>query len=339
MSRTKLIVINFLLGFCFLGVLTYAVGLTVGIGTDRVIERFNTRLWDPLKYRYFGDSTLEAYEERPCPAGDSLAVAYFGQSNATNTVFPPASIQYPENLLQFDWKSQRCYAYQEPLLGADFEMGNSITYVAAELAQNTDRAVVVIPFGFGPSSVLNWGYGQGALLHELVLERIQAQGFSPQLFLWHQGETDAAVHGADAVDVARTGYFKRPDNRFDYLPSSQGLSRELYRDALDTVVERTFSKFPDAHFGIALASLAPCLNRHEPWQPLRQAQQDVADAHPNAFISADSDAISGQANRHDSCHFSQAGAKLLSQQYHASITALDGFEEFAAASMSVSVVQ
>ena len=55
----------------------------------------------------------------PCPGDDVFAIGIFGQSNATNTVYPPASIAFPENLLQFDWRSQKCYAYQEPLLGAD----------------------------------------------------------------------------------------------------------------------------------------------------------------------------------------------------------------------------
>jgi hypothetical protein len=326
MKRSKLTALNIVLGFSLFVVLTYAVGLTVGIGTSNVIEKFNARLWEPLIDEYLAGSPLDNYAERPCPRKDAFAIGFFGQSNATNTVYPPASIPFPDNLLQFDWKSQKCFAYKEPLLGADFELGNSITYAAVEFAENTDQTVVVIPFGFGPSSVLTWAYGQGALLHELVLERIAANGLSPQVFLWHQGETGAAIRGVDASDVAQTAYFRRPDMRFDFLPYREGLSKDLYRDALEEVVSRTLLAFPKTHFGIALVSIAPCLGRHERWEPLREAQREVALSHPNAFISADSDAISGDANRHDTCHFSAQGAQRISQQYYESISALEGFE-------------
>jgi hypothetical protein len=325
MRRNKLVIANVALGLSLFVVLTYAVGLTLGIGTSRVIERFNTRLWEPLTDKYLPGSVLDDYEEKACPQNDVFALGFFGQSNATNTVYPTAPGPFPENLLQFDWKSQKCFTYKEPLLGADFELGNSVTYAAIDFAEHTDQTVVVIPFGFGPSSVLTWAYGQGALLHDLVLDRIKSNGFSPQVFLWHQGETDAAMRGVDAVDVARTGYFRRPDMRFDYTPYREGLTKDLYRDALNAVVRRTLTAFPDTRFGIALASIAPCLGRHQIWEPVRAAQQEVALSNPSTFISADGDMITGDANRHDTCHFSAEGAKRISQEYYDSIVALDAF--------------
>ena len=314
-----------LLAGALVTVTTYAVGLTVGIGTDRVTTKFKENIALPLLDKVMPSDqprhvVLSNYTETACPGDDAIAIAYFGQSNATNTVKPRADGPFPANLIQYDWKSSKCFAYQEPLLGADFKDGNDITYAAIDIAQSTDRPVVVAPFGFGPSSVLEWAYGRGSTQLDIVLERLHASGISPQVFLWHHGESDVPNDGADRTIMAEVPYFERPEFPLDEGPYRWGLTREGYEDALKKITERTLKSFPDSRFGIALVSIAPCLGRTEKWQPLRDAQTNVAAQNDHVFISADSDAISGPEDRWDTCHFNKTGAQKLSAEYVRSLT-------------------
>lgn len=316
---------TFLLSGALLTVTTYAVGLTVGIGPHRVARKFEENIALPLIDKVMGneeptDATLRHYSETACPGEEAFAIAYFGQSNATNTVKPRAEGPFPANLIQYDWKSRKCFAYQEPLLGADFLEGNDITYAAIDIAKSTDRPVVVIPFGFGPSSILEWAYGRGSTQLDLVLERLHATGISPQVFLWHQGESDVPNDGADRTIMADVPYFERPEFPLDEGPYRWGLTRAGYENALREITHKVLSSFPDARFGIALVSIAPCLGRSEEWQPLRDAEADVAAQNDRVFISADSDAIRGPEYRYDSCHFNKAGAQKLSAEYVRSLT-------------------
>ena len=235
---------------------------------------------------------------------------------------PLASISIPPNLLQYDWKSSKCYAYKEPLLGADFTRGNNLTYAAAKIASVSKKTVVVIPFEFGPSTILEWAYGEGASQHSMVLKRLKESGLSPQVFLWHQVESDTAVDGVSEDILSEIPYFQRPDEPFTNGSYRVGLSKVSYKNALNEIVQRTFEEFPDSYFGIALVSHAPCLKSNELWQPIREAQKEVAMSNARSFISADSDQISGPTNRYDTCHFSAEGAKKLSEEYFQSILSL-----------------
>ena len=95
-----------------------------------------------------------------CPSS-SLQIAYFGQSNSHNSVKPKASLEIPKNLYQYDWQSRKCYRYKEPLIGATGLNGNVITYTAVSIALETEKPIIIIPFGKGGSSVFEWAYMVG----------------------------------------------------------------------------------------------------------------------------------------------------------------------------------
>jgi len=301
----------------------YAFGLTFGMGFSRISEGIDRKIVRPYITDKFLVPQLEDYAEVACPTGDSLVVAYFGQSNATNTVEPQYAGEFPGNLLQWDWRTSKCFAYQEPLLGADFTRGNVISYTAVRIAAATDKPVVIVPFGFGPSTILEWAFGPGAIQQDVVFTRLKAAGISPQVFLWHHGETDVPFPAYDEKIVTEAPRFRRPEWQGIKQTHHLGLSEGTYADALGIVMRRTLDAFPDARFGIALASHAACLGWEQNWEPLRAAQRDVVDSDPRAFISADSDAIRGIENRYDTCHFSAAGAKQLGDQYYQSVAGLD----------------
>ncbi len=174
------------------------------------------------------------------------------------------------------------------------------------MARTFQGPVTIIPFGVSRTSVLQWAYGPLALHQEFVLVQARNSGLSPNIFLWHQGETDARLqiiaHNF-IKGIPLTTYWKSwLDDR----------GRQVYRQALQTVMERSRRHFPQSHFGIALVSRC---SQTGPWPPIRQAQMEAAHNNHRAFVSADSDGISGDSLRYDGCHFSIAGSEALGRQY------------------------
>ena len=255
------------------------------------------------------------YKEVNCPK-DSISIATFGQSNSANGMTERSEEKIPSNLYQYDWKSQKCYYYKEPLLGANGINGNVITYTASKMARDSDNPIVIIPFGVGGTSVLEWAYGDLSHQHRIVMERIKKSNLSPRVFLWHQGESDSNPRGKGSLKKVIDGpYFKAYFQQSGVKKGNMGLTENIYYDALKVVVDLTLNKFPQSSFGIALATR--CGNN--PWDPVRNAQAMVVRDTPRSFISADSDSITGPERRPDDCHFSAMGASELGDLYYESI--------------------
>jgi hypothetical protein len=269
------------------------------------------KIYSPFRSSISQKTTQISYKQVLCPK-DGIALATFGQSNSGNRVQPKATIEIPENLLQYDWKTEKCYEYNEPLLGTTGTEGNVITYTASKIAENTSKPVVVIPFGVGGTSVLEWAYGWLSYQQDFALSSIKNSGLSPQIFLWHQGERDARFDGSNPDDLKKVQFIK-PESR------QLGLSKKSYADALQKVVDKTKQYFPDSYFGIALVSR--CSNRNQ-WEPIREGQREIANKNKNTFVSADSDKIYTEKTRYDKCHFSKEGAQELGNQYYSSISTL-----------------
>ena len=240
----------------------------------------------------------------PCP-GVARVVAIFGQSHAANWISPPYSGPIPANLLQFDWKQNRCAPYREPLLGSDNEAGTLFTPTLVALARrHPNTPLLVASFARGGSSVLDWAYGYLARQNELVLDQLRARSLTPALFLWHQGEKDAAVAGLSPQALRRVPPLMLPEPaEFDF-----GLRQNDAQAALAQVVRRNLAAAPSAHFGLALASR--CADR-PPDPAIRAAQAAVAAAEPRAFVYADTDRLDGPRWRSDRCHLNQAAAQAL----------------------------
>ena len=221
-----------------------------------------------------------------CPL-NSIQIAYFGQSNASNFVKPKISLNLPPNIFQYDWKTKKCFKYKEPLIGADGKYGNVITYTALKISENTEKPILIIPFGKNNSSVLEWAYLKLHKHHMQVLNNIKESNLNPNIFLWHQGEND-----------------------------SQFITKKsIYKDALQLVIKRTNDYFPESFFGIAIASKC---KKYES-NLIREAQIETTELNKNIFISANSDEIVGKSLRYDGCHFNAEGANILGEKYYESI--------------------
>jgi len=272
------------------------------------------KIYSPFRSSISQKAHQILYKQVLCPK-DGIALATFGQSNSGNTVRPVATDVTPKNLFQYDWRTGKCYEYKEPLLGTTGTEGNVITYTASKIAKDTSKPVIVIPFGVGGTSVLEWAYGHLSYQQDIALSSIRRSGLSPQIFLWHQGESDARVEGSSPDDLKKVSSFSKPEGN-DY---QLGLSKKSYADALQKVVDKTKQYFPDSYFGIALVSR--CSNRNQ-WEPIREGQREIANKNKNTFVSADSDKIYTVKTRYDKCHFSKEGAQELGNQYYSSISTL-----------------
>ena len=267
-----------------------------------------SQIYHELKLTYLSRSlwrpTQKDYKQVSCPK-NPVVIAYFGQSNSANFVFPRYEREIPGNLYQFDWRTGRCYEYKEPLLAADGLGGTTITHFATKLALKTRAPVLIAPFGQGGSSAFDWSDGFLASRHKAALEMMTRKKLKPVVFFWHQGEM-----GAGTPTNLRLG------NSMDLSPDQR--TAEAYEIFLKRIIDKTRESYPDTYFGIALASLC----KGKPYEPIRKAQSSVASADSKNFVSADSDMIAGSALRYDGCHISQVGAMKLATEYYSSFLEL-----------------
>ena len=288
-------------------ILYFAVITTLLAGGGLVVFRETLpSAYERLKLIYRSKSlwnpTMDDYKEVVCPK-DAIAIGYFGQSNSANYVFPRYSHSIPSNLLQFNWSTGRCYEYKEPLLGTDGLGGNTITYFASKLSHQTGKPILIVPFGKGTSSAFDWSNGALAGHHEAVMKMMAEKKLNVVAFFWHQGES-----GSGAPENFQFA------NSLNFTPEQK--SREAYRLFLNKIITKTRAKYPNAHFGIALASMCGGITSKE----TTEAQRSVAFSNVRNFVSADSDRIVGPINRYDNCHFTIEGSKTLGERYYDSFT-------------------
>ena len=112
---------------------------------------------------------------------------------------------------------QKCFFYTEPLLGAHGESSNAFTYTAVKLARKYKSPIIIIPFGIGNTSILEWAYGDLSIFHSLILEKIKLSGLTPTIFLWHQGESDAKVNSIQRNKFKKAPYFSKPIGNHESL--------------------------------------------------------------------------------------------------------------------------
>jgi len=234
------------------------------------------------------------YEKVSCPK-NSLVIVTLGQSNSANYVKPKSDLSYPQNLLQYDWRSGRCFKFKEPLLGATGfggrEGGNVISYTAERVSRLTSNTVTVVSLGVGGSYVRSWSEGHIEPKFQIALKRLKKDGLDPTIFFWHQGESDS------------------PQS----LSTYKGTDRSSYYNHLSRIIDKTRSVFPKSLFGVALATI--CSDTKE-FEPVRQAQKDAVKTLENVFLLADSDKIHGERSRYDGCHFTSQGARELGEIYY-----------------------
>ena len=185
-------------------------------------------------------------------------------------------LNIPDNLYQYNWKDNQCYRYKEPLLGSTGKKGNSITPFAISLANNIENNVLIIPYGIGSSLIESWSNGDNSLLNNSILKNLIRKKIKVDLFLFHQGESDASV----------VRNFSSSNQKSNY-------SLKYLIDLL-SIIDQTRLYFPNSHFG--LSTVSKCFNPNTNYY-ITDSQKKATKLRPKVFISADSDSIYG------GCHF------------------------------------
>jgi hypothetical protein len=236
---------------------------------------------------------------------------YFGQSNSSNTVRPSIT-EIPKNSLQYDWRTKKCFAYKEPLLGAGDFHSNSVTSLAVKYENDYKEPLLVVPFGVPGSSILEWSYGHLSSLFEMVL--LDVKSLKPKkapIMIFIQGEKDSASTEKEIDRLIKS----RP--LFNFHPKRTGINQDDYARALENLYLKSASIFPESKFGIVHATRCGTTKDEK----IRAAQKLVASRHENAVIIGDLDLVPITKDfRFNGCRLTPKGAESLSEQLISELT-------------------
>lgn len=259
----------------------FLIGLALGGLADHYY-RPALKLFGLKKHRVH-----DAEQKQPvvaaCPDTRSERVAVLliaGQSNAANYGRGNKVDDDPRVL---NFYSGKCFIARDPLLGATGERQSPWPRAAQKLLVRFDK-VVIVTTAIGGTGITKWVDGD---IHQRLVDKIveaKRAGLSPTHFLWHQGENDANVKTSPA----------------------------FYASALRSIIaDVRLAAENDIPAFIALATR--CQERLAN-DPIRMAQQTVADDVPRTFIAIDSDKI-GFADRFDGCHMTNTGLEKMADGY------------------------
>jgi len=226
--------------------------------------------------------------------GEKTAVFVIaGQSNCSNSVdtaYSPGNAAKVDNFNIYDGGMYRAV---DPLLGCTIKTstlnGNIFGRVADKLinAGWRDR-IILATVGYGGSAISSWRLG-GQLNPRLIIapQRLAAVGLSVTAFIWMQGETDNNPLSTPQANYAAA------------LGEVIGTPRALGFNAPWLIGKCTYIN------GATSAQV-------------RAAQAGVANG-TDIFGGADTDTLTGVANRYDDAHFSALGADAAADLWKAAI--------------------
>jgi hypothetical protein len=300
--KTILICIAFLFVFIFGGLIgAYLNGYNGKRKLNNYMVNNHQFRWYELKKTLKYNVIHAKTKPVECPK-EYKAIATFGQSNSANRLLRSKNLKTVDDgkTYMWDWGTQRCYKYEEPIVGTDGKnRGNIITYTIQELRKSDRKTnIIVIAFGRGGSSVFSWSHGVESIRLDNVLKKLSINKIKPTLFLWHQGESDAIEE------------MYLPNKVKAYGPK-KGTKKRYYGMALEVVIQKVHAMFPNALIGVALASI--CDN--EGSQEVRGAQKIIANKYPWVKISSDTDTYGDEYRYEDKCHFNEKGEKHIGADY------------------------
>ncbi|MBU2960038.1 sialate O-acetylesterase [Citreicella sp. C3M06] len=222
-----------------------------------------------------------------CPDPSTTRVLVTGgQSNAANTNTKAASL--PADAEVYAWFNGACWRGEDPMPGATGKGGSLWPLLGAALTQDLGQPVLFINGAVGGSQVGDWLDRRSGYL-DALLERIsaaQAQGYAPELILWHQGESDANV---------------MPD-------TAEG--HAAMRAQLDALSAQLLAAAPSAQLYMFQASKCIGPRRAEGVEAMRAVQRAVAEASPRIIAGLNTDDF-GNDYRWDTCHFNSLGRSAV----------------------------
>lgn len=235
-----------------------------------------------------------------CPT-DSLVVGFAGQSNNANSV-PRTNLKRLNNAYMYDYLSNSCTVYSEPVIGTD---GQGRGHVATNTVENLrqlgfKKPIIIVGFARGGSPLLDWSDGPYSQRTKLVAKSLKNNGMTMDFLLWHQGESDAKPY---IGFVNKQYFYGRKD-----LPTQR---LEWYERLLTKYLTQVRGEFPNIAVGVAIASYC----NGDDSLAVRQAQRRVALKLDYADTTINTDNLKGTQYRYDDCHFNAAGAEVIGKNY------------------------
>jgi hypothetical protein len=229
-----------------------------------------------------------------CPqqADRTAVLLLIGQSNAGNHGGQRFRSEHGEKVVNFF--DGQCYAAASPLLGSDGIGGEYWTQLGNFLLDRESfDQVILAPLSISGSEVSRWGAG-GDLNGTMIdtASQLQQRGYLVTHVLWVQGEID---------------YVK-------------GTSEKDYRDRFMSLVSSLRSHGVAAPVYVAIAT--KCLGAinggarfHSADNPVARAQLALPDPGANLRSGVNSDALLGDLDRYDDCHFASSGEQKVARAW------------------------
>ncbi len=215
-----------------------------------------------------------------------------GQSNAGNHGGQRFRSEHGERVVNFF--DGRCYIAASPLLGSDGTSGEYWTQLGNLLLdRGSFDQVVLAPVAITGSEVSRWAPG-GDLngIMTGTASELRQKGYLVTHVLWVQGEID---------------YVK-------------GTNEKDYRDRLLSLVSSLRSHGVTAPVYVAIATR--CLGAsnggtlsHSADNPVARAQLALPDRGANLRRGVNSDALLGDLDRYDDCHFGSSGEQKVARAW------------------------
>jgi hypothetical protein len=215
-----------------------------------------------------------------------------GQSNAGNHGGQRFGSEHGEAIVNFF--DGQCYVAASPLLGSDGTSGEYWTQLGNLLLdRGTFDKVVLAPLAVSGSEVSRWAHGGD--LNTIMIEtagRLQRSGYRATHVIWVQGEID---------------YVK-------------GTNEREYRDRFVSLVGslRTNGVAAPVYVGVATKCLGASnggTRLHSADNPVARAQQALRDPAANLRSGVNSDALLGDLDRYDDCHFGASGEQKVAKAW------------------------
>jgi hypothetical protein len=215
-----------------------------------------------------------------------------GQSNAGNHAGQRFHSEHGDRVVNFF--GGQCYVAGSPLLGSDGNSGEYWTQLGNLLLDRGSFDLVVLtPVAISGSEVSRWVPG-GDLNGTMIdtASQLQQRGYLVTHVLWVQGEIDY----------------------------TKGTSEKDYRDRFRALVKSLRSNGIEApvYIGVATKCLGAS-NRgtrlHSVDNPVARAQLALPDPAANLIGGVNSDALLGDLDRYDDCHFSSSGEQKVARAW------------------------
>jgi Carbohydrate esterase, sialic acid-specific acetylesterase len=213
-----------------------------------------------------------------------------GQSNAGNHGSQRFTSEHGERVVNFF--DGQCYAAASPLLGSDGNSGEYWTQLGNLLLdRGTFDKVILAPVAVSGSEISRWAHGgdlNGVMIE--TADQLQRSGYRATHVLWVQGEIDY----------------------------TKGTNEKDYRDRFLSLVSslRSVGVAAPVYVGVATkCSLSNAGARFHSANPVALAQLALPDPRSNLRSGVNSDALLGDLDRFDGCHFSSSGEQKVAKAW------------------------